>query len=114
MAATSADGSRGSSGGTEKPVSVIHRSPLGSHERFVDFLTEYFAGAFLVWLAPKQVRIIPIIPEMTDYANKVRDIVFDAGLRVDVDAGDGRLPAKICAAVTRKIPPIFVVGRREA
>ncbi|MGB6163496.1 MAG: threonine--tRNA ligase [Pseudonocardiaceae bacterium] len=102
------------SDGTEKPVAVIHRAPLGSHERFVGFLTEHFAGAFPVWLAPEQVRIIPIMPDLTDYANKVRDIVFDATVRVDVDASDGRLSAKIRAAVTRKIPLILVVGRREA
>ncbi|MGH3868747.1 MAG: threonine--tRNA ligase [Pseudonocardiaceae bacterium] len=102
------------SDGAEKPVAVIHRAPLGSHERFVGFLTEHFAGAFPVWLAPEQVRIIPIMPDLTDYANKVRDIAFDANVRVDVDAGDGRLSAKVRAAVTRKIPLILVVGRREA
>lgn len=102
------------SDGTDKPVVVIHRAPLGSHERFVGFLTEHFAGAFPAWLAPEQVRVIPVMPDLTDYANKVRDIVFDAGLRVDVDASDNRLPAKVRAAVTRKIPLILVVGRREA
>lgn len=102
------------SDGAEKPVAVIHRAPLGSHERFVGFLTEHFAGAFPVWLAPEQVRVIPIMPDVTDYANKVRDILFDASLRVDVDASDGRLPAKVRAAVTRKISLILVVGRREA
>jgi threonyl-tRNA synthetase len=102
------------SDGAEKRVAVIHRAPLGSHERFVGFLTEHFGGAFPIWLAPEQVRIVPIMPELTDYANKVRDILFDAGFRVDVDASDGRLNAKVRAAVTRKIPLILVVGRREA
>lgn len=102
------------SDGGEKPVAVIHRSPLGSHERFVGFLTEHFAGAFPVWLAPEQVRIVPVMPDLMDYATTVRDTLFDAGLRVDVDGGDNRLNAKVRAAVTRKIPLIVVVGRREA
>lgn len=102
------------SDGTEKPVAVIHRAPLGSHERFIGFLTEHFGGAFPVWLAPEQVRVIPIMPDLIDYAYKVRDVAFDAGLRVDVDASDARLNAKIRTAVTRKVPLIVVVGRREA
>ncbi|MPZ88435.1 MAG: threonine--tRNA ligase [Nitriliruptorales bacterium] len=102
------------SDGAEKPVAVIHRAPLGSHERFIGFLTEHFGGAFPVWLAPEQVRVIPIMPDLLDYAYKIRDVVLDAGLRVDVDASDARLNAKIRTAVTRKIPLILVVGRREA
>lgn len=102
------------SDGAEKPVAVIHRAPLGSHERFIGFLTEHFGGAFPIWLAPEQVRVIPVMPDLTDYANKLRDILFDAGLRADVDASDARLAAKVRSAVTRKIPLILVVGRREA
>ncbi|MDT3398599.1 threonine--tRNA ligase [Streptomyces sp. B1866] len=102
------------SDGTEKPVVVIHRAPLGSQERFTAYLTEHFAGAFPVWLAPEQVRVIPIADELSDYANEVRDVLFDADVRVDIDASDSRLNAKIRTAVTRKIPLIVVVGRREA
>ncbi|MGH7870179.1 MAG: threonine--tRNA ligase, partial [Candidatus Dormibacteraceae bacterium] len=102
------------SDGSEKPVAVIHRAPLGSHERFVGFLTEHFGGAFPVWLAPEQVLVIPVMPDLTDYANTVCDTVFDAGLRVDVDASDNRLQAKVRTAVKRKIPLILVVGHREA
>lgn len=102
------------SDGAEKPVAVIHRAPLGSHERFIGFLTEHFGGAFPIWLAPEQVRVIPIMPDLLDYAYKVRDVLFDADVRVDVDASDARLNAKIRTAVTRKIPLILVVGRREA
>ncbi|MGH3687329.1 MAG: threonine--tRNA ligase [Pseudonocardiaceae bacterium] len=102
------------SDGTEKPVVVIHRAPLGSHERFVAYLTEHFAGAFPVWLAPEQVRIIPLVDDLLGYANEVRDTLLDAELRADVDTSDGRLPAKVRAAITRKIPLIVVVGRREA
>jgi len=93
---------------------VIHRAPLGSHERFVAYLTEHFAGAFPVWLAPEQVRIIPIVDELLDYAGTVLGILTDAGLRADIDASAGRLPVKVRTAVTRKIPLIAVLGRREA
>lgn len=102
------------SDGTEKPVAVIHRAPLGSHERFVGFLTEHFGGAFPIWLAPEQICVIPVMPDLNDYAYQVRQTLFDAGLRVDVDGSDARLNAKIRTAVTRKIPLILVVGRREA
>jgi threonyl-tRNA synthetase len=102
------------SDGTEKPVVVIHRAPLGSHERFVAYLVEHFAGAFPVWLAPEQIRIIPIVDDLLDYANEVCDVAMDAGLRADVDASDSRLNAKVRAAVIRKVPLIVVVGRREA
>jgi threonyl-tRNA synthetase len=102
------------SDGTEKPVVVIHRAPLGSQERFVAYLTEHFAGAFPFWLAPEQIRVIPIAEDLTQYANEVNGVLSDAGLRSDVDASSGRLNAKIRAAVTRKIPFILVVGRREA
>jgi threonyl-tRNA synthetase len=102
------------SDGTEKPVVVIHRAPLGSHERFVAYLTEHFSESFPVWLAPERARIIPIVDDLLDYANKVRDTLLDADLRADVDTSDGRLPAKVRAAITGKIPLIVVLGRREA
>jgi threonyl-tRNA synthetase len=95
-------------------VVVIHRAPLGSHERFVAYLTEHFAGAFPVWLAPEQVRVIPIVGELAGYAEEVRDRLVSGGFRADVDASDGRLNARLRTAITRKIPLIVVVGRREA
>lgn len=101
------------SDGAEKPVVVIHRAPLGSHERFVAYLTEHFAGAFPVWLAPEQVRVIPIADDLLDYATKVREVLLDADLRVNLDTSDNRLNAKVRAAVTRKVPLILVLGRRE-
>jgi threonyl-tRNA synthetase len=100
--------------GSQQPVVVIHRAPLGSHERFVAYLTEHYAGAFPVWLAPEQVRVIPIVDELAGYAAEIRDLLLERELRADVDAGDGRLNARIRTAITRKIPLIVVVGRREA
>jgi threonyl-tRNA synthetase len=107
--------------GQEHPVYVIHRAPLGSHERFVAFLIEHFGGAFPVWLAPVQVRIIPITDRQNDYALTLRDRIFaepvvngTAGLRVDVDQSAERMQKKIRNAQNEKIPYMLVVGEREA
>ncbi|HLI11731.1 MAG TPA: threonine--tRNA ligase [Alphaproteobacteria bacterium] len=107
--------------GQEHPVYVIHRAPLGSHERFVAFLIEHYAGAFPTWLAPVQVRIVPITDRQNDYAVSLRDRLFAApvtngtgGLRVDVDFSNERMQKKIRTAQTQKIPYMLVVGDREA
>ena len=107
--------------GNEHPVYVIHRAPLGTHERFTAFLIEHFAGAFPVWLAPVQARIIPISEKANDYAQKVLTTLFDApvvngtaGLRVDIDTANERMQKKIRDAQLQKIPYMLVVGEREA
>ncbi len=107
--------------GHEHPVYVIHRAPLGSHERFTAFLIEHYAGAFPTWLAPVQARVIPISEKAADYAHKVVDALFQtpvvngtAGLRVDIDLANERMQKKIRDAQLRKIPYMLVVGEREA
>jgi threonyl-tRNA synthetase len=80
----------------------------------VAYLTEHYAGAFPVWLAPEQVRVVPIVGELAGYAGEVCDLLVEAGFRADVDASDGRLNARLRTAITRRIPLILVVGRREA
>jgi threonyl-tRNA synthetase len=107
--------------GAEHPVYVIHRAPLGSHERFVAFLIEHFAGAFPVWLSPIQIRVVPITDRQNDYALALRDKIFEvpvmngtSGLRVDVDLSNERMQKKIRNAQTEKIPYMLVVGDREA
>ena len=107
--------------GKDHPVYVIHRAPLGSHERFTAFLIEHYAGAFPVWLAPIQARIIPITDRVADYALKVRDRLLalpvvngTAGLRVDIDLSSERMQRKIREAQTMKIPYMLVIGDREA
>jgi len=107
--------------GAEHPVYVIHRAPLGTHERFTAFLIEHFAGAFPVWLAPIQARIVPISEKVNDYAETVRQTLFDtpvvngtAGLRVDVDWSSERMQKKIRDAQLQKIPYMLVIGEREA
>ncbi len=107
--------------GAEHPVYVIHRAPLGTHERFTAFLIEHFAGAFPVWLSPIQARIIPISDKAGDYAQSVLKALFDApvvngtaGLRVDIDTANERMQKKIRDAQLQKIPYMLVVGEREA
>jgi len=107
--------------GADHPVYVIHRAPLGTHERFTAFLIEHYAGAFPVWLAPIQARVIPISEKVADYAQKVLDSLFQvpvvngtAGLRVDIDTSNERMQKKIRDAQLQKIPYMLVVGEREA
>jgi threonyl-tRNA synthetase len=107
--------------GADHPVYVIHRAPLGTHERFTAFLIEHFAGAFPVWLAPIQVRVIPISEKVGEYAQRVLDSLFQvpvvngtAGLRVDIDTSNERMQKKIRDAQLQKIPYMLVVGEREA
>jgi threonyl-tRNA synthetase len=100
------------SDGAHKPVVVIHRAPLGSHERFTAYLTEHFGGSFPVWLAPEQVRVIPVMPDLADYARHVNEVLLKSDIRSEVDLTDTRLPAKIRTAVVHKVP-LVVVGRRE-
>jgi threonyl-tRNA synthetase len=107
--------------GAEHPLYVIHRAPLGTHERFTAFLIEHYAGAFPVWLAPIQARVIPITEKVTDYARTVVDKLFrvpvvngTAGLRIDIDLASERMQKKIREAQLKKIPYMLVVGEREA
>ena len=107
--------------GTEQPVYVIHRAPLGSHERFVGFLLEHYAGAFPTWIAPTQAVVIPIADRHIDYAERVRDTIANSdirtgthGPRVTVDASSERMHKKIRNAQALKVPYMLVVGDREA
>jgi len=92
---------------------MIHRALLGSMERFMGVLIEHFAGAFPVWLAPVQAVLIPIADRHYEYANKVAEILREAGLRVEVDQRGERMNAKIRDAQNQKIPYMLVIGDRE-
>ncbi len=96
-----------------RPV-MIHRAPFGSMERFVGVLIEHFAGAFPTWLAPEQVRVLPISEKSDVYARQVHDALFEAGVRVGLDGSNDRLQAKIKVAADEKIPYLLVVGPRDA
>ena len=92
---------------------MIHRTLLGSMERFVGGLIEHYAGAFPAWLAPVQVKLIPITDDQIEFANSVAKDLTAAGLRVDVDTHRDRMQAKIRNAQLQKIPYMLVIGKRE-
>jgi threonyl-tRNA synthetase len=92
---------------------MIHRAPFGSMERFVGVLIEHFAGAFPLWLAPEQARILPISEKFNDYAEKVAAELRAAGLRITVDIGNEKVGAKIRKATTGKVPYMLIVGEQE-
>ncbi|MFT5423945.1 MAG: threonyl-tRNA synthetase [Phycisphaerales bacterium] len=96
-----------------RPV-MIHRAPFGSMERFVGVLIEHFAGAFPAWLAPEQVRVLPISEKSNDYAAQVLAALTAAGVRASVDDSDHRVQGKIKAGSEMKIPYLLVVGPRDA
>ncbi|WP_165243802.1 threonine--tRNA ligase [Paludisphaera soli] len=96
-----------------RPV-MIHRAPFGSMERFMGILIEHFAGAFPLWLAPEQVRILPISDKAADYAESVLKRLTDAGFRASMDHRPEKIGAKIRDAQLDKTPVMFVVGAKEA
>ncbi len=92
---------------------VIHRTLLGSMERFVGGLVEHYAGAFPLWLAPCQVRVLPVSEQWAEYARGLADRLDRAGLRVQVEERES-LGYRIRAAETQKVPYMAIVGEREA
>ncbi len=102
----------GSDNAEHRPV-MIHRAPFGSMERFCGVLIEHFNGAFPLWLAPEQVRVLPISDKFLGYAKKVSGTFSDAGFRVTMDDGNERLNAKIKVAQDEKIPYMLVVGGKD-
>jgi threonyl-tRNA synthetase len=99
-------------GGEETPL-CIHRAPLSTHERLIGFLIEHFAGAFPVWLAPKQVSVIPITSGHHAYAVNLAQQLVDVGVRADADLSTDRMNAKIRNAQLMKTPYMLVVGDQE-
>ncbi|MEM8732688.1 MAG: threonine--tRNA ligase, partial [Planctomycetota bacterium] len=103
----------GSDNEMHQPV-MIHRAPFGSLERFVGMLIEHFAGAFPLWLAPEQVRILPLSEKTNDYALELEKSMTAAGLRVSTDLRGAKVQAKIRDAQLELIPYMAVVGPKEA
>jgi threonyl-tRNA synthetase len=93
---------------------MIHRALFGSLERFFGILIEHYGGAFPLWLAPVQAKVIPIADRHADYAYHVQRELKARGLRVEVDDGGDRMGAKIRKAQLEKVPYMLVVGDREA
>ncbi len=99
-------------GKDETPL-VIHRAPLGTHERFTGFLIEHYAGAFPTWLAPVQVTVIPISEKFKDYAINIFDQLKSENIRVKIDDDNETLGKRIRNNKIMKIPYIVVVGQKE-
>ena len=96
-----------------EPV-MIHRAPLGSMERFIAVLIEHFAGAFPLWLAPEQVRVLTVSEKSEAYGREIEQKYFDAGFRVTADYRGQKLGAKIREAQLELIPYMMVVGEKDA
>jgi threonyl-tRNA synthetase len=102
----------GSDGEKHRPV-MIHRTIFGSIERFIAILTEHYAGAFPAWLAPVQVKILPITEKHNGYAEDIRKKLFDLGFRVEADLRNEKVGYKIREAQMEKIPFMLIVGDKE-
>jgi threonyl-tRNA synthetase len=92
---------------------IIHRAPLGTHERFIGFLLEHYAGKFPVWLAPLQVKILPISDKFMDYAEGVKKQLKAAGVRVEIDDRSEKIGKKIRDTELQRVPYMLVVGEKE-
>ena len=99
--------------GQPHQVIMVHRTVLGSMERFIGGLVEHYAGAFPVWLAPVQAKILPVTSYQNEYAEHVRDELAKQGLRVEADLRSEKLGLKIRESQLEKLPYMLVVGKRE-
>lgn len=98
--------------GEKKVPAVIHRAPLGTHERFIGFLIEHFAGSFPLWLSPVQVKILPVSEKHEAYARVLLETLQDAGIRAELSADDS-LGKRIRSAKMEKVPYFLVLGDAE-
>jgi threonyl-tRNA synthetase len=100
---------------TDKTPLCIHRAPLGTHERFIGFLIEHYAGNFPLWLAPEQVRILPIGDEepLVAEARRIESELRSHGVRVTVDASTDKINGKVLRAEQAKVHTMLVIGQRD-
>jgi threonyl-tRNA synthetase len=103
---------RNSNNEMETPI-CIHRAPLGTHERFIGFLIEHYAGNFPLWLAPQQVSILPISEKFNGYAKKVLQLLRNSDIRGLVDDRDEKIGKKIRDAEIKKVPYMLIIGEKE-
>jgi len=96
----------------ETPL-IIHRAPLGTHERFIGFLLEHYAGKFPVWLAPMQVKVLPISDKFVPYAQTLLESLKNADIRAAIDDRNEKIGKKIRDTETAKVPYMLVVGEKE-
>lgn len=102
----------GEDGEKHRPV-MLHRAGFGSIERFIGILIEHYAGKFPTWLAPVQVKVIPVTEHQLDYAHKVGGALRDAGIRAEIDERNEKLGYKIRGAQLEKVPYMLILGNRE-
>ena len=100
------------SDGQEKVPAIIHRAPLGTHERFIGFLIEHFGGAFPLWLSPVQIMVLPVSEKHSEYARTVTEQLHTANIRVELNEADS-LGKRIRNAKMQKVPYFLVVGDEE-
>lgn len=98
---------------TEKTPLCIHRAPLGTHERMIGFLIEHYAGNFPLWLAPDQVRVLPVTETQIPYAKSIVDELRAQMVRADLEFSNDKLPGRIQSAEQDRVHHILVVGQRE-
>ena len=99
--------------GQNKNPYIIHRTSIGCYERTLALLIEKYAGAFPMWLAPEQVRILPISDKYLDAAYDVKDKLINAGIRVELDDRAEKIGYKIREAQLQKVPYMLIVGEKE-
>ena len=102
----------GADNSARRPV-MIHRAPFGSLERFCGVLIEHFAGSFPVWLAPEQVRVLPISEKHLEYGRSILRLLLDEQIRATIDETSDKIGAKIRLAQLEKVPYMLVLGARE-
>lgn len=93
---------------------IIHRAPLGTHERFIGFLIEHYAGKFPTWIAPLQVKVLPISDKFMDYGKNVLKQLRKAGIRAELDERNEKIGKKIRDTELMKVPYMLVIGEKEA
>jgi threonyl-tRNA synthetase len=98
--------------GTDVPL-IIHRAPLGTHERFIGFLLEHYAGKFPAWIAPLQVKILPISDKFMDYANTILQTLKKTDIRAEIDDRNEKIGKKIRDTEIMKVPYMLVIGEKE-
>ena len=100
---------------TEKTPLCIHRAPLGTHERFIGFLIEHYAGNFPLWLSPVQVRVLPIGDEepLLEYARSIQAELRAAGIRAEIDPSNDKINGKVLRAEQKKVHTMLVIGHRD-
>ena len=92
---------------------VIHRAPLGSHERFIAFLIEHYAGAFPFWLSPVQVAILPVNDQVTGYCANIKRILEEKNIRVQFNEKNETIGKKIRETEMQKVPYMLIIGEKE-